>query len=43
MTDRKRGIKSFFDGSAPPAKKVITVDFEVNDDVFEQKKGSKVH
>ena len=31
MIDRKRGIRSFFDGSAPPAKKVITADFEVNE------------
>ena len=29
MADRKRGIKSFFDGSAPPAKKVVTVDLEL--------------
>ena len=28
MTDRKRGIKWFFDGSARPAKRVITTDFE---------------
>ena len=31
MIDRKRGIRSFFDGSAPPGKKVITADFEVNE------------
>ena len=31
MTDRKKGFKSFFDGSAPPAKKDITVDLEVNE------------
>ena len=31
MTDRKRGIKQFFDGSAPPAEKVITADFEVSE------------
>ena len=42
MTDRKGGVKPFFDGSAPPAKKVITADFEVYEvranDVSEQKK-----
>ena len=42
MTDRKKGIKPFFDGFAPPAKKVITADFEVNEvranDMSEQKK-----
>ena len=47
MTDRKRGIKPFFDGFAPPAKKVITADFEVNEvranDMSEQKKKSKAH
>ena len=41
MTDRKKGIKPFFDGFAPPAKKVITADFEVNEvranDMSEQK------
>ena len=31
MTDRKRGFKSFFNGSQPPAKKGITVDLEVNE------------
>ena len=29
MADGKRGIRSFFDGSAPPAKKVVTVDLEI--------------
>ena len=47
MTDRKKGIKPFFDGFAPPAKKVITADFEVNEvranDMSEQKKKSKAH
>ena len=47
MTDRKKGIKPFFDGFAPPAKKVITADFEVNEvranDMSEQKKISKAH
>ena len=46
MTDRNRGIKLFFDGSAPPAKKVITNDFEVNEvranNVSEQKKKVKL-
>ena len=45
MTDRKRGIKPFFDGFAPPAKKVITADFKVNEvranDMSEQKKKVK--
>ena len=47
MTDRKKGIKPFFDGFAPPAKKVITADFEVNEvranDMSEKKKKSKAH
>ena len=41
-TNTTGGIKPFFDGSAPPAKKVITADFEVYEvranDVSEQKK-----
>ena len=45
MTDRKRSINSFFDGSAPLAKKVVTADFEFNkvraNDLSEQEKKLK--
>ena len=45
MTDRKIVFKWFFNGSAPPAKTVITVNFEVNEvrinNASEQKKKVK--
>ena len=31
MTDKKRSSKLFYDESAPPTKKVITADLEVNE------------